>query len=159
MESDSYKKRYKHAEIIRALRLLEGNNFNYLRTAKQLSLSRKTLKAWEKKYGPEIFSNQSPKEEALAEIDAEMKQYDINIIRYLYALRKRTLHKISIMAEKETRIEPLLNVLKFVTVEIERFTGIEKSEKDSSSTNIIAMITQYFRDKKQKSELPPEEHV
>jgi hypothetical protein len=140
MEPRICKDRYNHTEKIKTLRILESNNFNYLQTSRQTKVSRPTLRKWEEKYGKEVFSVKSPIEQALVEIDAEMKHNDINIIRNLYRLRKGTLQKVILMADKETRLESLLNVLKFASAELEKFSELDKPETDSA-TNYVEYIT------------------
>jgi hypothetical protein len=141
METD--KSKYSHLEKVKALRVLEKNTFNYLKTARQTKISRPTLRKWERLYGKEVFKGKSPTEEALVEIDAEMKHNDINIIRHLYSLRKRTLQRVVVMAEKETKLESLLNVLKFVSGEIQKFSEIEKPE-DEIAVDYIKIVTNAF---------------
>jgi hypothetical protein len=60
--------RYTPKERISTLRLLEKNNFNYLKTEKLSGVSRTTIKRWEKQYGAEVFSGKSTAELALKEL-------------------------------------------------------------------------------------------
>lgn len=147
METGICKGRYTHAEKIKALRILESNNFNYLQTNRQIKISRPTLRKWEHLYGKEVFKGKSPTEEALVEIDAEMKHNDISIIRSLYSLRKRTLHRVMTMAEKETKLESLVNVLKYVSGELQKFSDLEKAEPETT-TDFVAYITKIMFGKK-----------
>jgi hypothetical protein len=133
MKNESRNNRHNHNQRIKVLRLLERNDFNYLKTHRESGVSRETIKRWEKVYGKEVFHGKSPTEEALIEIDAEMKNNDINIIRTLYVIRKRTLQKLLIMAESETKIDPLLNLLKHASIEIQKFSDMEKQEPEKIS--------------------------
>jgi transposase-like protein len=154
MKSEKNIIRYNHAEKIRTLRLLERNNFNYMQTSKQNGIARPTLKRWEKLYGKEAFSGKSPTEEALAEIDAELKHNDINIIRNLYTLRKQTLQRVMALTEKETRLESLLRVLQFASGELQKFSDLEKDEPDKSTEDYISYITKImFGEKKDMSQI------
>lgn len=147
MKSKNCKGRYDYTEKVKTLRILESQSFNYLKTSQLTKIARPTLRRWEKMYGTDVFKGKSPTEEALAEIDAEMKHNDINIIRNLYTLRKGTLHRVMRMAEQETRLESLLNVLKFASAELEKFSVIEKAEPDTT-TDFVAYITNIMFGKK-----------
>jgi hypothetical protein len=147
MKSKMNSSLHNHTQKIRILRLLERNNFNYMLTSKQNGIARPTLKRWEKLYGKEVFGGKSPTAEALAEVDFELKLNDVNVIRNLYTLRKRTLSRVMIMAEKETRLESLLNVLKFASAELEKFSVLEKAEPDTT-TDYVAYITNIMFGKK-----------
>ena len=111
MKVENCKGRYTHTEKVKTLRLLQSNGFNYLQTSKQTNISRPTLRKWKELYQMEIFKGKSPTEEALISIDAEMKNYDINILRHFYAIRKRTLQRVMVMAENEKKLKPWLTCL------------------------------------------------
>lgn len=144
---------HSHTQKIRILRLLEKNNFNYSLTSKQNGIARPTIKRWEKLYGKEVFGSKSPTEEALAQIDCELKYNDINIIRNLYSIRKRTLQRIVVMAEKETKIEAMVNLLKFVSGEIQRFTEMEKPGNDLNVDYIAIITNQLIENRDKKAQL------
>lgn len=133
-------KKYTKSVKLSTLRILQKNDFNYLKTEKSTGVSRASIKKWENDLGAEVFSGKSPAEEALAEIDAEMKHNDINIIRNLYTLRKGTLHRVMQIAEQETKLESLLNVLKFASAELEKFSVLEKTEPNSPK-DFVAYVT------------------
>jgi hypothetical protein len=140
METKPGKTRVNKTEIYKTLKLLEYNNFNYLQTSRETNIHRTTIKRWEKLYGGDVFLTTPSKSIASEIINAEMVQKDIHVLRYLYALRKRSLHKISIMAEKESRIEPLLSVLKYVSSEIDKFAEIDKAEKTGNTVSPLSFI-------------------
>ena len=153
MKSNIVKGKYNHTEKIKTLRILESNSFNYLKTSRLTKISRPTLRKWEKSYGKEVFKGKSPTEEALIEIDAEIKHNDQCIIRNLYILRKRTLLKVMALAEREERLEALLNVLKFVSGELQKFSDLEKDKPDTSK-DAVAYITEMmfgYKDKMPKA--------
>ena len=87
-------KKYTHKVKLNTLRLLEKNDFNYLRTEKLTGVSRSTLKKWEAQFGAEVFSNKSPKEIALKEVGIEMKRNDIKVIKKYYNIRYQLLDRI-----------------------------------------------------------------
>lgn len=132
--------KYTHSVKLSTLRILQKNDFNYLKTEKSTGVSRSTIKKWSSKLGSEIFSGKSPAEEALAKIDAEMQYNDISIIRSLYTLRKGTLLRVVAIAEKETKLESLLRVLQFASGELQKFSELDKPEADSA-TNFVEYIT------------------
>jgi transposase-like protein len=148
--------RHSHTQKIRILRLLERNNFNYNLTSKQNGIARPTIKRWEKLYGREVFGGKSPTAEALAEVDIELKINDVNVIRNLYTLRKRTLSRVMKMAENETKLESLLNVLKFVSGELQKFSELDKPEGDSA-TNFVEYITKLMLEN--STELPSKDFI
>lgn len=123
------KHRHSLSEKLEVLRLLERNGFNYLLTAKQSGISRPSIKRWESQHGKEVIKGISPLEELLMGIDGEMQQSERNILRRLYFLRKRTIQKIIDIADKETRVEVLISLLKFVSTEIDHLTEIESKTK------------------------------
>jgi hypothetical protein len=133
-------KKYTHSVKLSTLRILQKNDFNYLKTEKSTGVSRSTIKKWQNNLGPKVFSGKSPSEEALAKIDAEMQFNDISIIRSLYTLRKGTLLRVVAIAEKETKLESLLNVLKYVSGELQKFNDCEKTEPDTA-IDYVAYIT------------------
>lgn len=157
MKTGICKERYNHTEKIKTLRILESNNFNYLQTSRQTKVTRQTLRKWEEKYGKEVFSVESPTEQALVEIDAEMKHNDINIIRNLYVLRKGTLNRVMKMAEQENRLESLLNVLKFASAELEKFSVLEKSEPDKEADYVAYLTSVMFGKNEYQSETNDQE--
>jgi hypothetical protein len=140
MKSKNCKVRYTYEEKVKTLRILESNSFNYLKTSHQTIIARPTLARWVQLYGKEVFKGKSPTEEALVEIDAEMKNNDIHVIRNLYLLRKRTLQRVMVIAEKETRLDSLLKVLAYTSDELDKFSEGEKGEQDST-TDYVAYIT------------------
>jgi hypothetical protein len=140
-------KKYTESMKLSTLRILQKNDYNYLKSEKLTGVSRKTIKKWEISLGAELLSGKSPAEEALAVIDAEMTLNDINIIRNLYLLRKGTLQKVMQIAEQETKLESLLNVLKFASAELEKFSILEKSEP-LTTTDFVAYITNIMFSKK-----------
>jgi transcriptional regulator with XRE-family HTH domain len=137
-------KKYTQSVKLSTLRILQKNDFNYLKTEKSTGVSRSTIKKWEIDLGTEVFSGKSPAEEALAEIDAEMKYNDTIIIRTLFAIRKRALQKVLLMTEKEAKVESLINVLKYASGELQKFSETENA-RPNSRDNIIQIINGEMR--------------
>jgi hypothetical protein len=146
-------KLYSHHQKITSLRLLESNNFNFLRTSKETKIARRTLHTWEKLYGKEVFSGKNPTEAALVEIDAEMKYKETHIIRNLFIIRKSALHRVMILAEQETKIDTLINILKFVSGELQKFTEEDSNEKDKTINYIKIVTDQMIKNQEKKIEL------
>ena len=140
MEQRNKTKNYSHTEKIRTLRLLEKNDFNYLRTEKQSGITRKTIKQWEEQYGTEVFLKGSPTETALKQVDAEMKRNDVNILRKIYNLRALILHRMMQLIPHETRIEPLTSALRCISEELETLTGLEEKRSSQDIFNFINVI-------------------
>jgi len=66
-------KKYTYKVKVSTLRILEKNDFNYLRTEKLTGVSRSTIKKWQVQYGEEVFTGVSPNEQALKEVDIHKK--------------------------------------------------------------------------------------
>lgn len=73
-----------------------------------------------------------------------MKYNDKSIIRSIYTLRKETLQRVMTIAETETRLESLLNVLKFTSTELQKFEEMDKSDPQSY-VDYIDIVTQSLR--------------
>jgi len=140
-------KKYKHKVKLSTLRLLEKNDFNYLRTQKLTGVSRSTIKKWEKQFGAEVFSGKSPIEVALKEVDAEMKRNDIQIVRKYYNIRNQILDRIAELVPNETKMEVLSNVLKNISAEITVFDELEKAEGNQMG-NILQIMMEKIEHKK-----------
>jgi hypothetical protein len=140
MEQRNKTRHYSHTEKIRTLRLLEKNDFNYLRTEKQSGITRKTIKQWEEQYGTEVFLKGSPTETALQEVDAEMKRNDVNILRKIYNLRVLILHRMMQLIPHETKIDPLISSLRCVSEELETLTGLEDKRSNHDLLNYINVM-------------------
>ncbi|MBN1180840.1 MAG: hypothetical protein JXB49_01035 [Bacteroidales bacterium] len=154
----SKQERHTTKERISALRILEKNNFNYLRTQKMTGISRSTIKKWEQKYGAEVFSGRSPAEQALEEVDTEMKRNDVKIIKKYFDLRNKSLDRISELIPDETKIETLSNLLKSISTEITVFDEYEKTE-DNKGMNFIEFFNERMKELDQQNQYPdiPEE--
>lgn len=127
-------KKYSHKAKLSTLRLLEKNDFNYLKTQKLTGVSRPTIKQWEKQFGTKVFSVRSPAEVALQEVDVEMKINDAKIIKKYYFIRNQLLEKIQELISRETKLEPLVNALKSISRDLGLLDDMEKKEKESGSS-------------------------
>jgi hypothetical protein len=137
-------KKYTHKVKVSTLRLLEKNDFNYLKTEKLTGVSRSTIKKWESQFGPEVFSGKSPGEVALKEVDILMKRNDVVIIKKYYTIRKQILDRILELIPSETRLDPLVSTLKSI---IEEITVMDEMGKDgkNTSTNFIQIINEQLK--------------
>lgn len=152
MNQAKCKGNHSHYKKIEILKQLEINNFNYLRTSKESGVARQTLRKWEMLYGKEVFAGKNPTQQALEEIDVELKQNDVKIMRTLYRLRMNTLQKVVLLAEKETKLESLLNILKFVSGELQRFVELDK-EAPNSAINFVELITRNLEENERNKKL------
>jgi transcriptional regulator with XRE-family HTH domain len=125
-------KKYSQKAKLSALRLLEKNDFNYLKTAKLTGVNRSTLKKWEAQYGAEVFSGISPTEQALQEVDAEMKINDRKIIRKYYNIRNQLLDRIQELISHENKLEPLVKALMSISRDLGLIEELEKKEQPES---------------------------
>jgi hypothetical protein len=133
-------KKYTHKIKLSTLRLLEKNDFNYLRTEKLTGVSRSTLKKWEAQFGAEVFSNKSPKEIALIEVGIEMKRNDEVIIRKYYTLRNQILDRIIELVPNTTKLDPLVSTLKSISEELTLFDELNKNSPSKARPNLLETI-------------------
>jgi len=133
-------KKYTYKVKVSTLRILEKNDFNYLRTEKLTGVSRSTIKKWQVQYGEEVFTGVSPNEQALKEVDIQMKINDETIIRKYYTIRNQILERLQELIPSETKLEPLINALKSISLEFAVFDEINKKEKESTNGNIFQTI-------------------
>jgi hypothetical protein len=148
---NTYKCKYTYSDKVKALRMLEKNTFNYLKTSRQTQIARPTLRKWERLYGKEVFKGKSLAEEALVEIDAEHN--DVNIIRHLYVIRKSILQRVGLLAESETKLEALVNLMRYVSFEIEKISEMGSPGNDSTVDYIAIIANQLVENQKVKSQL------
>ena len=52
-------RKYNKTFIVQTLLILQRNDFNVNKTAKELGITQPTLKSWKEKYGPEVFTEMS----------------------------------------------------------------------------------------------------
>lgn len=130
-------KRYTRKSKVSTLRILEKNDFNYLKTEILTGVCRSTIKKWEASYGEEVFSGISPNELALQEVDLEMKRNDKHIIKKYYLIRRQLLDRIQELIPGEIKLEPLINALKSISVEIIDFDGMSRKEEETSCGNFF----------------------
>lgn len=109
---------YTSKSRIRALRIFDYNNFNYLRTEKLTGIFRFALNKREAQYSKEVFIRKSPAELALKAVDTEMGKNDIKIIKSFYYTRQLKRDFILGLVPKENKLEILAKVLKVVSAEM-----------------------------------------
>jgi len=132
--------RYTPKVRISTLRLLEKNDFNFLRTEKLTGVSRSTIKKWKAQYGEEVFTGASPTEQALKEVDVQMKINDELIIRKYYTLRNQIIDRLQELIPSETKLEPLINALKGISCELTVFDEMTKKEVESKRGTVFQTI-------------------
>jgi len=132
--------RYTPNVRISTLRILEKNNFNYLKTEKLTGVSRSTIKKWEKQCGAEVFSGKSPAEVALRAVDVKMVINDSKIIKKYYIIRNQLLDRIQDLIPNENKLEPLVNALKSISQELGLFNELEKKEPESVNRSFLEIF-------------------
>jgi len=133
-------KKYTYKSKVSTLRLLEKNDFNYLKTEKLTGVSRSTIKKWKAQYGEEVFTGASPTEQALKEVDVQMKINDELIIRKYYTLRNQIIDRLQELIPSETKLEPLINALKGISCELTVFDEMTKKEVESKRGTVFQTI-------------------
>jgi hypothetical protein len=137
-------KKYTQKVKLSTLRLLEKNDFNYLKTEKLTGVSRSTIKKWKAQFGSEVFTGKSPAEVALKEVDTLMKRNDVVIIKKYYFIRKQILDRIMELVPTESKLDPLVSTLKSITEEITIMDGMDKNG-NNTPTNYIQLINEQLK--------------
>ena len=122
-------KKYTKTFIVQTLLILQRNDFNVNKTAKELHLSQKTLKVWKEKYGPEVFTEMSQDDKML--IPSERKKMIGTIKEEILSNEKIFLDRVLTVrnmaierAEKIIDTEKDLNKLaNFIRIAQEILTG------------------------------------
>ncbi len=137
-------KKYTHTAKLSTLRILDKNDFNYLKTQKLSGVSPSTIKKWEKKYGTEVLSWRSPAEMALKEVNIKMKRNDVASTKEYYTIRTQILKRILELIPTEKRLDPIVSTLKGITEEI---TIIDEMDNEGNKIpiNFIQVITEHLK--------------
>jgi len=133
-------KKYTYKSKVSTLRLLEKNDFSFLKTEKLTGVSRSTIKRWQILYGEKAFIGISTTEQALKEVDIQMKINDEIIIKKYNTIRNQILERIQELIPSVTKLEPLINALKSISMELAVFDEIDKSEHSTTKGNIFQTI-------------------
>lgn len=136
---------YRPEVRISTLKILERNNFNYLKSSKLTGISRSTIKHWEKQYGAETFSKESPVAKALRQVDVVMKRNDEKILKQYYTIRQQILDRILELIPEEKRLDPLVSTLKNITEEISLIDELDKKEEGTSPLNYFQILTEQLK--------------
>jgi hypothetical protein len=132
--------KYTYSEKVSILKILERNDYNLLKTERTCGISRPTLRRWKEQLGPMVFTGVSPIEEALQRVEIQMKVNDETIIRKYYMIRNQILDRIQELIPSETKLEPLINALKSISLELVVFDEEAKKEQASTSVDIFQTI-------------------
>jgi len=108
-------KRYSQASKVATLRILERNDYVFLRTEKLTGIRRQTIKVWAEIYGPDVFSGNSPLEQALELIEKELKQNDLKTINSCMSVMMVSLNRMMELAQSENNILKLAKALKLLS--------------------------------------------
>lgn len=140
--------KYTYSEKVSILKILERNDYNLLKTERTCGISRPTLRRWKEQLGPMVFTSVSPIEEALQQVEIQMKINDESIIRKYYTIRNQILDRLQKLIPNETKLEPLINALKSISLEFAVFDEINKKEKESTSGDIFQTILKNIENRK-----------
>lgn len=100
---------------VTTLRILERNDFIFLKTEKLTGIRRQTIKVWAEVYGPDVFSGTSPLEQALELVEKELKQNDLKTINSCMSVMIVTLRRMMELAQSENNILKLAKALKLLS--------------------------------------------
>jgi hypothetical protein len=121
-------KRYTHTAKVTTLRILEKNDFIFLKTEKLTGIRRQTIKVWAEVYGPDVFSGTSPLEQALKLVDNELKQNDLKTIFTCMSAMSVALEQLIEVIPSEKNIVKLAKALKIL------FETFDKMEEKKGHT-------------------------
>jgi histidyl-tRNA synthetase len=107
-------KRYIYRVKVLTLRILEQNDFIFLKTEKETGISRQTIKVWSEMYGADVFTNKSPIEVALELIDEELIQTELKALDSISTSKLQILEQISKLIDSEKSIVRLARVLSYL---------------------------------------------
>lgn len=148
MKKEIAQAKYTYTEKVSILKVLERNSYNLLKTERMCGISRPTLRRWKEQLGPMVFTGVSPIEEALQQVEIQMKINDESIIRKYYTIRNQILDRLQELIPNETKLEPLINALKSISLEFAVFDEINKKEKESTSGDIFQTILKNIENRK-----------
>lgn len=121
-------KRYSHTSKVTTLRILEQNDYIFLKTEKLTGIRRQTIKVWAELYGPDVFSGNSPLEQALELVEKELKQKELTTINSCFSAMEVALEKLMELAKSEKNVLKLLRALKVLS---EMMSKMEESRDHS----------------------------
>jgi hypothetical protein len=107
-------KRYSYTSKIATLRLLEQNEYSFLKTEKVTGIRRQTIKVWANKFGADVFTGNSPFDQALEEVERELKQNNLKTIHACGRAMHEAIEKISELAKTENNILKLCRAIKLL---------------------------------------------
>jgi transcriptional regulator with XRE-family HTH domain len=149
--------RHTHKARISALRILEQNNFDYQKTAKLTGFSCSTIKKWEKQFGAEVFTGKPPEEVTFKAINIEVKMNDSLIMRKLYNIRNQLLDIIQELISLETKLEPLVNTLQSISIDIGIIDEMDKKESVSMKGSSFEELLNSYIEEAEVLDMPPDE--
>lgn len=107
-------KRYSYTSKIATLRLLEQNEYSFLKTEKVTGIKRQTIKIWADKFGADVFSGNSPFDKALEEVERELKQNNLKTIHLCFIAMHEAIERLSELIKTEKNILKLCQALKIM---------------------------------------------
>jgi hypothetical protein len=100
--------KYTYAEKIKALKVLEKNDFNYEHTERLLGVNAETIKGWAELHGKDVFKSRSKTIEA---VDLDIQKRKEDFIDLAYDAKEKLIHRLLDLIPSETKILTLATVL------------------------------------------------
>jgi len=146
---------YSLKQKLEALKLLQRNNFNLSKTAREIRISTCCLRRWRNDH-PEVFSNTSVQIKNIQQsIEIDLIQRDKNFIQKNYAKWEQVCEKLTDqllnMAETEADIEKIARTLKIIR-EI-----MNPTNSNNLTTNVATSQINVLRLELEKQSLLPEQ--
>lgn len=121
--------------MVKALKILELNSFNYSRTAEETGVSRQTLKKWASKLGVAVFKH-TKIEETVEESNEDIEHRKVVFVKNVLATKELLLMQMDKVIPKCNDIDKLSRALKIVSdIEFIANNGSNPDHANSAITN------------------------
>lgn len=143
--------------IVRTLKILELNSFNYSKTSEQTGVSRPTIKKWANKEGVAVFKH-TKIEETVTESSEEVEVRKIRFAKDVLATKELLLMQMNNVIPKCNDLDKLSRALKIVN-DVE-FLALNGGNPDNASAvisntaNFMQVIINTIKLKNKKNNEP-----
>lgn len=134
-------------EQVRVLKILQANNFNYSKTARDCSISPTTLRKWARELGPTVFGTKQDIVLDLSKsIDEQLYERQKQFMADSFTLKEAIVKQMLIMIPKTKSVDMLSRALK-VIAELENpgDPGNETPDEKRNTMNFISIITSQLK--------------
>jgi hypothetical protein len=108
-------KRYTYPVKIATLKILEQNDYIFLKTEKLTGIKRQTIKVWAEKHGPDVFAGNSPLELALELVEKELRQNNLTTIHLCSEAMLVAITRLHELVKTEKNVLKLCRAMKMLS--------------------------------------------